>query len=377
MSRIISNKSREEMIFNPLLEHPTPDFDELVRILKGLHEPERVHLAELEIDDEILQVIQENYLGKPWVDLTAETHEPYYAQVVALFYRLGYDFVPIHHWPIDWINHPFPKVRTTKDTAQLSRGQRNWVEENGGLISNWEEYELFPWDKIKPDYSAFEIVSRALPNGMKIVVASVFFEQVLHRMFGLEGIGYLLFDNPELVAKVFARWGQMVYDFYASLIVMPEVGGIFHGDDLGHRTGTFISPKILRQLVFPWLKKYAALAHQHGKPFWYHCCGNVYKNGVIEDIIEDVEIDAFQSFQDVILPVTEFKTHYGNRVAILGGVDTDKLARMDEVDLRKYINGILKECMKGGRYAIGAGSSITNFIPLSNYFILLDETRRW
>ncbi|MBM4466343.1 MAG: uroporphyrinogen-III decarboxylase-like protein, partial [Chloroflexi bacterium] len=137
------------------------------------------------------------------------------------------------------------------------------------------------------------------------------------------------------------------------------------------------SPDDLRRLVFPWLKKYAALAHEHGKMFWYHCCGNVYRNGVIDALIEEVQIDAFHSFQDVILPVTDFQAQYGDRVATLGGVDMDKLARMDEADLRRYIRSILEQCMPGGRFALGSGNSVANYIPLENYLILLDESRRW
>jgi len=108
-----------------------------------------------------------------------------------------------------------------------------------------------------------------------------------------------------------------------------------------------------------------------------HCCGNIYTNGVIEDLIEEVQIDALHSFQDVILPVTEFKTRYGNRVAALGGVDMDKLARMDEASLRPYIRSIMNTCIPGGRFALGSGNSVANYVPLENYLILLDESRCW
>lgn len=139
-----------------------------------------------------------------------------------------------------------------------------------------------------------------------------------------------------------------------------------------------LSPEFLRQFVFPWLKRYAALAHEHGKMFWLHSCGNHYKPRTIEDLIEDVQIDALHSFQDVVLPVADFKARYGERVAALGGVDVDKLARRtDEADLRAYIRGILEQCVPGGRFALGSGNSVANYIPLQNYCIMLEESRRW
>jgi uroporphyrinogen decarboxylase len=199
----------------------------------------------------------------------------------------------------------------------------------------------------------------------------------METLLGYEELFYLLYDDPELVAQVFARWGQKVYDYYESVIGMEEVGAIFHCDDLGFKTSTMLSPEALRQLVFPWFKKYAALAHEHGKMLWYHCCGNVYNDGVIEDLIEEVQIDAFHSFEDVILPIADFKARYSDRVAALGGVDMDKLARLDEASLRQYIRGILEQCMPGGRFALGSGNTVANYIPLSNYFIMLEESRRW
>jgi uroporphyrinogen decarboxylase len=85
--------------------------------------------------------------------------------------------------------------------------------------------------------------------------------------------------------------------------------------------------------------------------------------------------DAFHSFRAVILPVGEFKRQYRDRVATLGGVDVDPLTRLDEPALRHDVRSILEQCTPGGRYALGTGNSVTNYIPLENYFVLLDEAR--
>ncbi|MFO7907677.1 MAG: hypothetical protein ACQESR_00390 [Planctomycetota bacterium] len=181
-------------------------------------------------------------------------------------------------------------------------------------------------------------------------------------------------ENPELVEAVFERWGQKVYDYYSQAIELPEVGAIFHAGDLGFKTATMMSPEFLRKNVFPWFRKYAALAHDQGQTCWYHCCGNVLN--VMDELIEDVHIDAFHSFQDVIIPIGEFQRRYGGRVAALGGVDMDPLARLEEPALRKYVRDILQECMPG-RFALKSGNTVANYIPVGNYFAMVDEARRW
>lgn len=359
---------------NPLLPRPTPDFDALVRILAGEQTPRRVPLIELSIDGEVLQAIHARYRQEPWVPLTDDTKAAYCKQIVTLYAQLGYDCAPV--WG-QWENNPEPPRICVADTAALSRGERAWVGGGRGLIPSWEAFERFPWGRLTPKVADYELMAQYLPGGMRVVLVTTVFQYVMEVLLGYEGLFTLLYDDPDLVAQVFEGWGGAVYDFYAALIDADAVGAIFHADDLGFKTGPLMSPDAFQRLVFPWLKKYADLAHAHGKPFWLHSCGNLYTPPLIEDLIETVAIDGLHSFQDVILPVADFKARYGDRVATLGGVDMDRLARLDEEALRAYVRGILDACMPGGRFALGSGNTVANYIPLENYAIMLDESRRW
>ena len=364
-----------------LLDHPSPDFAGFVRHLKGEQVSNRVRVVELGIDPEVLQTIQETLLGEPWalprgIYSPSKPDERYYRQLVNIFYRLGYDFAPL--WPM-WVNTPPKKVRQAADTADQSRGVREWVDESNAMISSRREFDSFPWDKITTPVEIVEMGASHLPQGMKLVVSACLFEDIYENLLGTERFFYLLTDDPQLVQDVFDRWGQVVYDYYASVIGMDAVGGIFHADDMGFKTGTLISPADLRRLLFPWLAKYVALAHAHNKPFLLHSCGNLYKKtpSVMDDLIDLVGIDGFHSFQDVILPIEEAKTRYGSRVGLLGGLDVDKLSSLPEPDLRLYIRRVLETCMPGGRFALGSGNTIANYISMKNFGIMLEEARMW
>ena len=97
----------------------------------------------------------------------------------------------------------------------------------------------------------------------------------------------------------------------------------------------------------------------------------------MDNLIDVVRIDGLHSFQDVIQPVAEVKVRYGQRGALLGGVDMHKLATLSEAELRAYLRSILDVCMVDGRFAFGSGNTIANFVPLTHFAILLDESRRW
>ena len=93
----------------------------------------------------------------------------------------------------------------------------------------------------------------------------------------------------------------------------------------------------------------------------------------MDDIIDDVKIDAKHSYEDAILPVTEAKMRYGNRMAILGGLDVDRLCRSTEEQIRDYTRMLVTECGATGGYALGSGNSIAAFVPVPNYLAMLDE----
>ena len=82
---------------------------------------------------------------------------------------------------------------------------------------------------------------------MKLAVVGCVLEQVMEWIMGYEGVLYNVYDNPELVGAVFYKAGKLIYDLYMIAAPMEGVGVIWHGDDLGYKTGTILSPALLRK----------------------------------------------------------------------------------------------------------------------------------
>ena len=93
----------------------------------------------------------------------------------------------------------------------------------------------------------------------------------------------------------------------------------------------------------------------------------------MEDLIDEVGIQAKHSFEDAILPVEQFQARYGDRIGVLGGMDINRLAQDSEKDVREHARFLLETCGGRGRYALGSGSSIPSYIPPANYLAMLDE----
>ncbi|HEB33258.1 MAG TPA: hypothetical protein ENI15_20665 [Spirochaetes bacterium] len=377
------------------IENPAPDFDYLLEVMGGKKEPGRVLFCEMLIDEEIKKFIIENHFEEenypPVVTFgpksgddpensdsieNKEAAEKYYRQLINFYYRMGYSFLADYEFLVNFQSfNTVSRIGKDPDHVQFARETRHWAQEGRGLIQTWEDFEKFPWKESEELVERYgdhiDFLTRNLPDGMKLAVVGSVLEQVMEWIMGYEGVMYNVYDDPGLVGAVFDRVGKLVYDLYVIAAPMEGVGVIWHGDDLGYKTGTILSPAHLRKWVFPWFRKYARVAHDNNKPVWYHACGN--KDEVMEDFIEDIQFDAIHSFEDPSYPVTEYKKRYGDRIGLMGGVDIDRMTRLNEDELRKYVRGILDVCVPGGRYLLGSGNSVCNYIPVNNYLVMMDE----
>ena len=91
------------------------------------------------------------------------------------------------------------------------------------------------------------------------------------------------------------------------------------------------------------------------------------------DLLDDVKIDARHSFEDAILPAADALRLYGDRIAIVGGFDVDRLCRGSEAEIRGHTDWLLSTCGPSGRYAFGTGNSVPHYVPLPHYLTLLQQ----
>ena len=241
------------------------------------------------------------------------------------------------------------------------------------MIASWEDFERYPWPKVEDfDFFPFEYINSHLPEGMGFISShgGGIFEH-LSWMMSIEGLGLALHEDPALVQAVSDRLGDLMVKFNAHLLDLDHLTALFPGDDMGFRTSTLIAPAHLKQYTLPWQKRFAAMTHARGLPYFLHSCGNLSR--IMEDLITDVGIDGKHSFEDAILPVEDFQARYGSRIAILGGIDINILGAGTPDQVRQRARYLIDTCGSRGRYAIGSGNSIPSFIPVNNYLAMLDE----
>jgi uroporphyrinogen decarboxylase len=357
-----------------LLSTPVqPDWPALVACILREGTPDRVHHIELFLDREVQDAVCARFgllegvaRDDPFFELERNLR-------VQRF--LGYDYV---RCGLDDIVMPLNRM-AIDDTAELEReGGRSYMNEHQGPITDWAEFEAYPWPDIdKAATRSLEWYSERLPEGMCIIGSGGFahFAEYLTWLMGYETLCYALYDQRDLVAAISERLLGMFEVALAKMLAFERVKLIWGSDDMGFRSATLISPADLREFVLPGHKRMAEMSHAAGRPYLLHACGNLSE--IMEDLIEDVGIDAKHSFEDTIEDVRELKGRYGDRIALLGGIDVDFLCRADEAQIRQRVRDTLAVCMPGGGYCLGTGNSVANYVPLHSYLVMVDEGQRF
>jgi uroporphyrinogen decarboxylase len=351
----------------------TPDWRELVACIRRERVPGRVHFLELFLDAEMQTAICERFDLYEGLDPA----DPFYnlKWQIKLQRFLGYDYVSCG---LEELPMPTSGILIA-DTADLKRsGGRNYMEEHAGPITTWQDFEQYPWpDPAKAGTRVLDWYTAHLPDGMCIIATGLFghFAEYLTWLMGYESLCFALYDQRDLVKAIGDRVMGLSIATLKQTLTYDLVKIVWGSDDMGFRSGTLISPSDLREFVLPGHKLMAKMCHEQGRPYILHSCGNLAT--ILDDLIEDVRIDARHSFEDTIQPVTEAKAEYGQRIALLGGIDLDFICRASEGEVRQRVRHTLDVCMAGGGYCLGTGNSVANYLPLDNYLAMLDEGRRY
>lgn len=345
------------------MKQPKPDFSRFLQAVRRSGEPDRVPFVELFHDFEVMTALQ----GPP----DSDDLDSLATWRVRFWRDLGYDYVSVN------TDVSFPTEGLyADDTAALSHGQRGWVNESTGVVTTWEQFDRYPWPTVTDaSFRTLEAAGRNLPEGMKIVptIPGGPLENLTFLM-GFEAFSYALVEQPDLVAAIVQKIDEVLCQVVEVTTAFDFVGAQWLNDDMGFKGGTLVSPETLRKYVFPTQKRICEIAHRRGKPVLMHSCGKL--DEIMDELIDEVGIDAKHSFEDVIMPVWEAKRKWGHRLALLGGVDMDVLARGSEEQVRAYTRRCLEECAPGGGWALGSGNTVANYVPVRNFLAMLEEGRR-
>ena len=339
-----------------------PDFRRFLAAIMREHLPDRLPTAEVAVDFEVMEA----FLGEPITDLKTYT---------SFWEKAGYDYTLLH-----------VKGQPIADTLQIKiaegltafkpKSEKETIRTFGSAkIKDEKSFDEYPW--IGPNdvyYTDIDLIKEYLPDGMKLIVNYGPIFQFLFRVMGIETLSIASVENPQLVAAIAEKVGQLGINIVENLLQREWVGGIWYGDDMGYTEGLLVSPDFLRKYVFGYVKQMGQLCRQHKKLFILH------SDGKLEQILDDLSDCGFHAIhpnEPLSVDIVKLKQQVGDKFALIGNVDVDLLSRGSEEDVVKATKYLIENVAPGGGFALGSGNSVAKFIPVANYKAMLETVYKY
>ena len=189
-------------------------------------------------------------------------------------------------------------------------------------ITHWKDYVHAPRTKFsEEDWAPFVKAAEEIDKNEYFVtsfVAPGVFEQC-HHLGEIQRTLMNFYEEPECMHELI----QYITEYELALAeelcshIHPEV--LFHHDDWGSQTSTFISPAMFEEFLLPAYKQIYGYYKDHGVQLIVHHSDS-YAATLVPYMIE-MGIDIWQGDSE-IARIPELIQKYGGQISFMGGIDS-------------------------------------------------------
>ncbi len=288
-----------------------------------------------------------------------------------------------------WVNNNYAMegiVHEREGEGHVDEWGIRWVKEGafnqpvGFPLANAAREEMlayaFPEDRI--DFF-LNLMKPVLAEGERFFIGcdvSPCVFEMYWRLRGLENAMLDIASDQELTARMFGKCARFALQLSRRACAELPLDWLWSGDDVAGQGSMIMSPAAWRELIKPLMAEIFAVAHGAGIWAAHHCCGAL--RPIIPDLVE-IGLDVLNPVQAGCpgMDPLELKREFGERLAFMGGVDTQNLLPFaTAVEVRAATERLLQGMTApvGGRgpggYILAASHTIPPETPDGNIFAL-------
>lgn len=351
--------------------------------------PDRIPVGETGIDYAITEAV----LGRPtlyrgkWKEFTAlweGRRDEYVASckrdIPDLARKLEHDVVPVFLVPSRHAPEPVPEFL----------GPYKWRLPDRRVFAYSPESEGHPFLLEAPEVAVEEVRDRPLDfdeSQLELVQHVVKEMGGTHFILGRPGDGVFpvmrypfaslllwMVQKPDLVKRIIEVETKYVIAI-SNLLLDAGCDAVLPTSDLAGNSGPFMSPRMFREFIFPWLKAECDAVHAKGKYFIKHTDGNVWS---ILDMMIEAGIDGWQGIQPRIgMTLPKLQERYGGRLCFWGGVDVDTLVAGTEEEVANEVRVAFGSAPRAGGLVLTCGNSVMVGVKYQNYMAMMRAARHY
>ncbi|MEM3194457.1 MAG: uroporphyrinogen decarboxylase family protein [Candidatus Bathyarchaeia archaeon] len=254
------------------------------------------------------------------------------------------------------IYHPLAKYKTLEEI------KRNY---------EWPTVDLFDYSVIPDQISGYEdypimgggsepfLIYKNLRGQMQSYIDLLINPDIVH--YCLDKLFEFCYENTKLI-----------YEHASGKIMLSYVA-----EDFGSQTSLLYSPKHIRELFLPRMKRMIDLAHHYSVYVFFH------SDGAIREIIPDM----IRAGIDILNPIQwrcrgmdreELKREFGGKVVFHGGMDNQQtLPFGSEEDVRREVRDNIRILGADGGYILAPCHNIQPITPIKNILAMYNEGYRY
>jgi MtaA/CmuA family methyltransferase len=177
--------------------------------------------------------------------------------------------------------------------------------------------------------------------------------------------------NPDMVRRIIDKSVEIAIE-QAKAMLKCGADGIYIGDPSS--SASLISPAHFDEFCLPAYKLFCNEIHKtEGALIYLHICGN---SKPILEMMADTGADCIEPLDPLGgVEVADAKERIGNRVALMGGVNTVTLLEGSAEEVYEEARACCRAGGPGGGYILAAGDMVPDFSPEANVRALIQAAK--
>lgn len=299
----------------------------------------------------------------PYFPFTRPPFDPYFEEEIlkeegeTIIYRSKHGIIyqeykikrPTYTPSVEWLDNPVKDRESwEKIKWRLDADNRRWPN----------------WAKLREKYTDF-------PHPICLGICGAF--GTPRSLLGDYTLLIMYYKNPQLIHDILAHWIEFYKKLTTKVIRNLRVDYICLWEDMAYKKGPMISPRLFKEFISPYYRELIDhLKHLGIKIFMVDSDGN---NLLLLDLFLEAGVNAMEPFeiaagQD---PLT-VREKYGDRLAILGGIDKRVLARTKK-EIKNEVMTKVPQLLEGSGYIPFIDHNIPPNVSLENFLYYLKLIR--
>jgi uroporphyrinogen decarboxylase len=228
---------------------------------------------------------------------------------------------------------------------------------DGGTIKSVEDVERIMESTPTFIRESFEACAPILLRTCREAGLACFFETsfgmgVAQSSIGFADLCVFALEKPEIIRRFWDYCEQGFTPLYRRMQEL-EPDFLLLGDDIAYGHATYLSPQLMRDLVFPHWRRMARKLHL---PWIYHSDGNL--TDVMDDLL-DLGMRGLHPIEPYgTMDIVDLKRQYGDRVTLAGNLDMNIIANGTPQDIQHEVRRLFREVGTDGGWILSSSNSI-------------------